>query len=323
MIGKIFAVFFTVLSIVLIVALLSSVFGSANVVHISRYGEQFSFSLWDLGHRILPESMNTDFVMIGLLLFIGIPLISIIYSGVKFLLGIRQKNRIVKYTFNILWLVGLGILIVNGIDLMSDFSEDANIKQSVELNQHDTLYLSMQNYTPYSSAATGKRHFKIGNIRWNMVEDSNGKDHFNCPVELNIIPSETDSFQLTEIKMASGANLDEAGQRARKIHYDFQQVGSELRFDPSFQLDKTDKWRDQEVKLILRVPLNKVIYLSRGMEAIIYNIENVSNTWDSKMVGRRWIMKREGLTCVDCNGLLEEDELPPPPLPPAPAPANN
>jgi hypothetical protein len=82
---------------------------------------------------------------------------------------------------------------------------------------------------------------------------------------------------------------------------------------------KNDKWRSQDLEIIIRVPQNKVIYLSKGMEYLINNIENVSNTWDNDMVGRRWIMKREGLTCIDCQGLDNEDTMvEPPPAPPTP-----
>jgi hypothetical protein len=35
------------------------------------------------------------------------------------------------------------------------------------------------------------------------------------------------------------------------------------------------------------------------MSAIIYDIENVTNTWDKDMVGKTWVMKPEGLTLQD------------------------
>jgi hypothetical protein len=34
---------------------------------------------------------------------------------------------------------------------------------------------------------------------------------------------------------------------------------------------------------------------------MLYDVENVTNTWDRKMVDHVWKMKKEGLTCTDCD----------------------
>ena len=57
------------------------------------------------------------------------------------------------------------------------------------------------------------------------------------------------------------------------------------------------------MKLILKVPVNKEIFLSKRMERIIFDIDNVHGTIDNDMVDRKWIMTKQGLTCVDCRGL--------------------
>ena len=46
----------------------------------------------------------------------------------------------------------------------------------------------------------------------------------------------------------------------------------------------------------MKVPEGKAIYLSEGMEEIIHDIENTTNTWDRDMIGKFWEMKPEGLT---------------------------
>jgi hypothetical protein len=50
------------------------------------------------------------------------------------------------------------------------------------------------------------------------------------------------------------------------------------------------------VFITVKVPEGKTIYLGDGMEDIIHDIENTSNTWDNDMVGKFWTMKPEGLT---------------------------
>jgi len=67
-------------------------------------------------------------------------------------------------------------------------------------------------------------------------------------------------------------------------------------FDPYFVLDKGEKYRGQEVDIIIKVPEGKAVYLTDEMVKIIKDIDNVSNTWDGDMVGKTWVMKPEGLT---------------------------
>ena len=46
-----------------------------------------------------------------------------------------------------------------------------------------------------------------------------------------------------------------------------------------------------------------IVHLSEEMDDIIYDIENVLDTYDGDMVGRKWVMRSDGLMCVDCEGL--------------------
>lgn len=84
-----------------------------------------------------------------------------------------------------------------------------------------------------------------------------------------------------------------------------------------------DKLRAQNVKIVLKVPVGKIIYLSTRMEKIIFSIDNINDAFGSDMTNRRWIMTNRGLECIDCSGLenvthkTEAIALPPaPPTPP-------
>ena len=68
-------------------------------------------------------------------------------------------------------------------------------------------------------------------------------------------------------------------------------------------MNKDEKWRVQNLKIILKVPIGKSIYLSKSLKNILHDLDNVTNTHDSKMMNRQWIMTQEGLTCIDCDGI--------------------
>jgi hypothetical protein len=118
---------------------------------------------------------------------------------------------------------------------------------------------------------------------------------------MDIIPSYSNQFELEQTISARGKTQREALENTRNIKYNLIQQDSMLIFDNGFLLDKEEKFRSQKVRLVLKVPVGKTIYLDRGMEDIIYDIDNVSNTYDRHMIGHKWQMLPEGLTCLDCT----------------------
>ncbi len=316
---KIIAVILVVIAVVLMIGLLSGIFGSTHISLGAFRENNFSISMIDLIHNFLPNTLPSELFVTGLFLFLGIPLISIIYSGIKLLLGIKQKNRILKYTFNILWLSGLVILIYSGIKINNDFLEEATVKKNIDIKQKDTLYLNVKNLDKdFISNSHSKMHFKIGMMKWDISSTEDNPLKYNVPVLLNITNSETENFELVEIKNASGANKKEANNNAKNIDYDYSIKDSIISFNPKGEININEKWRNQEIQLLLKVPVGKVVYLNGNMKHIIYDIDNISNTLDKDMVNRRWLMTNDGLKCIDCKGLDNVAVgLPEPPAPPS------
>ncbi|MFB0924999.1 MAG: hypothetical protein QMB65_06925, partial [Vicingaceae bacterium] len=64
---------------------------------------------------------------------------------------------------------------------------------------------------------------------------------------------------------------------------------------------KKNKIRGQEINVNIYLPVGKSIYLDKSLRHVIYDIDNVTRTRDRKMLGKRWVMLEEGLTCLDCE----------------------
>ena len=318
--ASIFSTIMVILAVIFMIILLGSAFGM-NFIHISEMGHDHSYSIYDLSDKLFPADLSIRYLVIGSLLFFGIPLLGIIYAGIKLLFGIKSNNKIVKYTFNSLWLVGLGLLIYVGLRTYQDCSVETTVKQKIEIAQNDTLYLSVKNIEHLLQQDDEKR-YRIGNLNWSEINNSDDELFYDQPVRLDIEQSETNEFQLILSKYAYGENKTEAQTRAKSISYSLSQTDSLIEFEPQFQTDKNDKWRGQEARLTLKMPLNKVVYLSKSMENIIFNISNINQAIDYDMVNRRWIMTQQGLACIDCDNLqtIEVHDTVVPVHPPAPEP---
>ena len=103
------------------------------------------------------------------------------------------------------------------------------------------------------------------------------------------------------IKEANGKTIKEAINHAKMIDCDYELNDSSIVLSNYLATLKDNKIRGQEVKFKLYLPVGKSIYLDRSLKYIIHNVKNVTDTWDPEMLGKRWMMLGEGLTCLDCN----------------------
>jgi len=324
-VGKIVAVFLVFIGIVLTVGLLATIFGKGTINPFYGPGGSIRFSLYEFSAVVLPADLSVELVVLGLILFLGVPFLMVIYNGIRFLFGIKQKNRIVKYTANILWLCGVVLMFYIGSLIASDFSNQASHRQRVYIKQPqgNTLYLDAK----FSGEEDewdrihryGHRHINFG--EWVLISKDDEKFRFGYPV-MDIVPSETDSFELVALRTANGYDRKDALNRAKNIEYSVTQNDSSISFNAFYDVKNVDKLRAQDLQLTLKVPVNKVIYLSRSMERIIFDIHNVNDVLDEDMLERRWIMTKKGLQCLDCEGLdispvPDSTKVPAPPAPPA------
>jgi hypothetical protein len=124
--------------------------------------------------------------------------------------------------------------------------------------------------------------------------------------QLDIIKSQSNSAELVIVKEAKGVDRKMASDRAKNIDYKIITNDSLILCDNLFKVNNADKFRFQSVKVILKIPVDKVVYLDKTLENMLHDIDNTTNTYGSYMINRKWIMTENGLKCLDCKGLDED-----------------
>lgn len=302
-VGKIIGMVFMIAGIIVLAAFLYALISKDASIASWTSDGWIAFSFSELLTAIFSTNDQAFMATVGIILVIGVPLVSIVYSGIKLLFNIRNDLKVAGIILTASWLAGIVICGIVFLQLASDFSKKETTEIIVGLEQPtgDTLHLDI-----------GKDIFDDRNIHYDFIPDRDvpiirsdeGKIYFGNP-RLDIIRSETDSFEVVMIKSAKGASKKQALNRARGIQNKWEQSSNSISINPWFEVDATDNWRSQELEIIVKVPEGKAVYLSDDIDRIIYDINNVSNTWDKDMTGKTWTMLEEGLTCVGCN----EDEL--------------
>jgi phage shock protein PspC (stress-responsive transcriptional regulator) len=300
---KILGVLMVIFGLVLFLGLFSSVFGVSFMTSNIEGSEWIDMFLLD----------GKDFYLglIGIAIFVGTPIVMLIYAGVKILFKVRYTNRWINMAAGILWLIGFIMLIYVGTRTSKDFSKVAKLRENVVVQQNDTLVLKMVELgVDYGeleisdAKEEGERNYYHKRRAGYMMGKHDNTRYMLGSASLNVIKSQNGMTDLVIVKEARGNSKDVARLRAKHIAYNVTQQNNELIFDDLFRVNSIDKFRKQDVTAILRIPVGTVIYLDRSMEGLIYDIENATNTYDGDMVGRRWKMTEAGLVCVDCDGLV-------------------
>lgn len=295
--GKIIGFIFLCVGAFCLITLLGIFFsdGSTIISFTSEGINTFSFSDWS--QLLFDSETNLTLAIVAILLLIGIPAISILYAGLKLLLGIKHEIKSISIGLILLWLVGLGLTIYSISGVVSEFRADNEIVETIELNSipSDTLQLTISEDI---FAVSRKNRYRVQKKFMMKIEDD--IVYLGNP-KMTIEKSPNEHFQLKIIKESKGSNNKEAKELAKSINYKFELIDNQLVLNPYFTLDSYSNWRKQKVGIILLVPEGKSVYLNDEMTRIIYDIDNVTNTWDPNMVDKTWTMLEPGLTCIGCD----------------------
>ena len=286
-----------ILGVILIVSGISGLLGLVSSLVIGQslitglpllWGPEIYFP--DVLHYIVdPETVTVGIITIGILA--GIPMLAMIYVGSKLVFRYKSSNTIIGFSLAGVWLIALVTLFLVSTSQLSNFKEESSVVEnnSLSCDTCQTLYLNLaeDRYKGYVAHT-----WDLNNLR--VVEARGEKEMLGTP-RLDIEKAGGDDVVVSVRKFSRGRTRETAREHASELIYNFRLKDSVLLFEPYFFLEDDGKWRDQELYITLKVPEGKTIFLGEDMVDIIYDVENVSNTWDGDMIGKFWEMKPEGL----------------------------
>ncbi|PCH68891.1 MAG: hypothetical protein COC06_08640 [Bacteroidales bacterium] len=285
-IGFVFAGFVTLISFIGSMIFANSFFGPFS---------DFHFPGTVLPHMFLDGSSITLFT-IGIIVVVGIPLLLLIFAGLKLLFNFKTNNKIIGFSALAFWLLGIILLISLSFSQIKGYMQSStryseNI--ALQTTKTDTIYLKTTDNIDFD---WHDGHVGLDNIKIIIKDD---EEIVVGEPTLDIEKSFTDKFEIKLKKRARGRTNEQAGDNAENIEYKWVQTDSLIVFNQFFTLPAHSKWRNQKLHITVKVPEGKVAFLDKSMRKIIHDIDNVNNTWDYDMIDRMWIMKNEGLSPIE------------------------
>lgn len=236
--------------------------------------------------------------IVAIILVFGVPTIMLIYGLIKMLFKLKHNNRMINMSALVLWIAGVAIAFIVGVNVAKDYSHEERVRTTVPLvsPQADTMYVKLMENDIDDGKGASITIF--GNSSGSYVT---GEEFYidGDNVRFDVQRAAGNNFELVQIASANGPTRKDALENARKIEYNLEQRDSVIMFSEYMPVKKGDKFHGQEVKLILRIPVGKQIFLDESMESILYDLKNVTDTWDGNMGGHFWIMTEAGLKCTD------------------------
>jgi hypothetical protein len=244
--------------------------------------------------------VQLNLAIFALVLTLGIPLLLLLYRLVRSLFKIKAESRTLNLISGSLWSVGLLLTIFLVYTVSKNFREKEQERIVLPIMQpaSDTLALESLQPDALRDDSYYEETWMLGDkFSLNAERDSVKVER----VKLDIIAADDSTFSLVKIVRANGSDRRDANQNLHNITYDISQENSTLNFSEFFMLSRKNRYRNQQIQLVLKVPVGKSVHLSNEMGDIIYDIQNVTNTWDGDMLGKTWTMTPKGLECIGCT----------------------
>jgi len=221
-----------------------------------------------------------------------LPLIGLLFVGIRLLLGITDSNRWIGKSIGGLWLLSLLGVIIMVFNLSDSWRDHAVLNKEQNIPNQDTLYIQSTN-----SAVYGGKEFMLefGNRKGirGIYAEENGM--LKRPVKLNILVSNLSETTLKEERHSNGKTYEQAAELASHVNNELTVSSNTLLFNPYYEVPETDVWKNQSLEYNLFVPVGTVIVFGTNTSTFLSHVSTNSYLHNSRLEGKAFIMTREGL----------------------------
>ncbi len=203
---------------------------------------------------VLKDGMQNTLAWATLIFLIYVPVIGSITWIIRRIAKIKSNSRPMRWGFFLLWIVG----IICFISLITSVGKDFRSINNVS-DEKIALVNPLVNVLQVSANSMGKyNHFRIEPFA-SLSEDTAFVDNVN----IRIIKSTNDSFQVTLTKFCNGRTRHFADTLAALMNYNVEQRDSSLLIPRGIAITEQDKFRNQHVTLTIAVPVGKRIIINK------------------------------------------------------------
>lgn len=317
-VGVLFKAFFLFIAgciaFALIMALAALIFRGNGVLHVKNF--------------ILEGFWQNFLAWTGFFLFFIIPVIALLTWLIRRISGTRTRRHYLGYAFMTLWVIGLFCIIALGGMIMNNFQSRQHTEETFSLVQpaHGKLLVNA-NYADNRYGDTDE-WFDVDWGRNNAFYVLNNDSVLLRTVRVNVLKSDDSAYHVQLIKLSHGNSGANARELSADIRFPIMQNDSVLTLPKGFTITPGEKFRNQQVLVLIYVPLGRKIQLSSAVKDynyfnidprrghISWNRGNRYHEWDEDFDDENayswqgdveYVMTATGLSRTDRNTLEDQN----------------
>ena len=273
-------------------------------------------------HFLFHEPIEYVLAWTGIILTLGVPMLALVTWLIRRLMGVQSRRHYLGYVFSGLWVIGFACAMTLVGIVSHNFRHKYVQEETVALVRPAASKLII-NVGSEGGWDTERRH-----SRWlsDWKEKGSGIHLINNDslwlntVKVKVAQSNDSMFHMYKLNIARSSNEEEAMKLAKNITFSVAQFDSVVVLPRGFAVSSKDQFRNQQVMIVVEVPIGKTIVLDKGIRLYDWfsiNINggsefNVERDWRESYYyrsNREYLMMPKGLRNVkDSTDRAEEQD---------------
>jgi hypothetical protein len=234
-------------------------------------GEEF-YSFNQFSDLFFQTNFQVAFGWAGFLLFFLMPILILLLIGLSFLFQLnRTWIKRINLSFFFLWLFSIGLMIIVGLQVGRDFTNKAVNKSELVSINTDKLIINVIDEDRKTNNTT-VNGFASDQL---FIKDKNTIQSNELEVEVK--ESDDSLVHIYIQRRAYGITNRKALSRANNIHAHIDYTNGKLNVSPSISYPFKDKYRGQEVTLLIFLPKNVSITCEGNKDLLDFDSSDKTN----------------------------------------------
>ncbi|MEY2904838.1 MAG: hypothetical protein RJA52_854 [Bacteroidota bacterium] len=259
-IGRIFTIligiFFLFLASVLLISGFAVLFVGPEWIPIQIDGD--FVTLREAAMLVVDEESDFNYVFYGTILVASSLVFGLFLTAIKLLFPIKS---LIFRSFSLFLIIaaiaGTLMLFYGGAKIGRSFAAEGEVEREILVENLDELNIHVKR----------DREKNIDGYYWNFNDDDMGVFQIvgdeieQFGIKLDFRTSEDNLFRVIQKSSARGRNWGKAQERAKAIKAEIEAAGDSIKIPFYYSYPLEDKIRDQEWKLVVRVPRGKKVFI--------------------------------------------------------------
>jgi phage shock protein PspC (stress-responsive transcriptional regulator) len=280
------------------------------MIFIFKYPGTFSTDAFNLNLIFFPDFLkyivspaSAPWIIALTLIAIILPMLALIYWGVKMIFWFKAKDGIFSLAGFVLWVLCIAALSIILLSEGISFAETAKItSRNIFSHPPDTIYIRVDKKV---SELKFEKEISLKKEGYSVFINEEKKVLYIRP-HLNILRSDENITRVEVTKRSSGRTRSDAQKRAEELLYNYSINSDTLLLDEFFVIPSGRKWAADNVGINLSIPEGTVLKLDSASENLFHPHSGFaddeysdSSKWEFR--NRLWIITEDGIKPLSKN----------------------